>query len=249
MIRPAFSLPDLVPDELTLQVYLLGTVDFEAALQFQRHLRERVRDDRSRAALFLCEYPPLITVGRQGSHEHIHFEPEELRARRWPVRWINRGGGCLLHLPGQLQMHAILPLDSLGLGVQDYLEKLQKVIVALLDDFSVIGETRTDDAGVWVGDRLIAAVGVAVRDWVSYYGASLNIEPDLLPYRRLRVSATHEGTMTSLARERHGPVRGSLVRQRLVEHFCAEFGFSDPAIFSSHPLLAPDKVRRVAALA
>jgi lipoyl(octanoyl) transferase len=248
MIRPAFF-PDLLSDERTLRVYLLGTVDFDAALQLQRHLREHVGADRDRAALVLCEYPPLISVGRQGSHGHIHFEPEELRARRWPVRWVNRGGGCLLHLPGQLQMHAVLPLDALGLGVQAYLEKLQKVLVALLDDFSVVGETRPDEAGVFVGDHLIAAVGVAVRDWVSYYGAALNIAPDLLPYRRVRASAFGDGTMTSLARERHGLVRPALVRQRLVEHFCAEFGFGEPAIFSSHSLLAPDKVRRVAALA
>src|SRR5262245_30846503 len=80
-----------------VQVYLLGPVEFEAALALQRRLAYHVAGDRDVAALLLCEHPPLITVGRQGSWAHILCEPEELKARRWQVRWVNRGGGCLLH--------------------------------------------------------------------------------------------------------------------------------------------------------
>ena len=96
MARPA------VAADPSLQVYLLGTVDFEEMLQFQRRLVYEVSGDRWRAMLVLCEHGPLISVGREGSLEHIGFEPHELAAREWPVRWVNRGGGCLLHLPGQL---------------------------------------------------------------------------------------------------------------------------------------------------
>jgi hypothetical protein len=44
--------------------------------------------------------------------------------------------------------------------------------------------------------------------------------------------------MTSLTRERHGPVRPALVRQRLLEHLVAVFGFSRVSLFTSHPALA-----------
>src|SRR5262245_61745678 len=93
-------LPAPAPADSVLQVYLLGAVDFEAALSLQRRLVYEVTGDRACAALVLCEHPPLITVGRQGSHAHILCGPEELRSRRWRIRWVNRGGGCLLHLPG-----------------------------------------------------------------------------------------------------------------------------------------------------
>src|SRR4051812_43090928 len=85
-----------------LRVYLLGLVEFEAVLAVQRALVYQVAGERDTAGLVLCEHPPLITVGRHGSPAHIRCGPEELRARRWRVRWVNRGGGCLLHLPGQL---------------------------------------------------------------------------------------------------------------------------------------------------
>jgi lipoyl(octanoyl) transferase len=222
----------------TLQVYLLGAVDFEAALAFQRRLAYEVAGDRRRAALVLCEHqPPLITVGRQGSRAHILAEPGELRARQWQVRWVNRGGGCLLHLPGQLAIYPVLALDQLGLGLQAYLDRLQEVVTLLLADFGVHGETRTRQPGVWVGARLLAGVGVAVRDWVTYYGAYLNINPALDAFRLVRCGGATESPMTSLERERRGPLRPSLARERLIEHFNNRFAFAQMSFFSDHPSL------------
>jgi lipoyl(octanoyl) transferase len=187
--------------------------------------------------LLLCEHPPLITVGRQGSWSHILGDFEELKARQVPVRWVNRGGGCLLHAPGQLAIYPVLPLDRFGLGVQAYLDRLREVVIALLDDFSIRGKTQPGQADVWVGHRPIAGVGVAIRDWVSYYGAVLNINPDLEPFRLVRVGGAAGGRMTSLERERHGPLRPALVRERLLEHFANRFHFAETALFCEHPSL------------
>jgi lipoyl(octanoyl) transferase len=226
------------PGDAVLQAYLLGSVEFEAALAFQRRLVYTVAGDRSGAFLVLCEHPPLITVGRQGSRTHILCEPEELTARRWGVRWVNRGGGCLMHAPGQLAVYPVLALDRLGLGLQGYLDRLHEVVLAVLDDFGVRGQTRPGHPGVWVGARLIAGFGVAVRDWVAYYGVALNVNPSLDLFRRVRCGAAGDGPMTSLERERRGPLRPALVRQRLLEHFAARFGFARVALFSDHPSLS-----------
>lgn len=220
-----------------LQVYLLGSVDFEAALALQRRLIFDIAGNRSTAALILCEHPPLITVGRQGSRGHILCDREELRARRWRVRWVNRGGGCLLHMPGQMALYPILPLDRLGLGVQDYLDRLQGILIALLDDFSIGGETRPAQPGIWVARRPIASIGVAIRDWVAYYGAALNVNPDLKPFQLVQTAGPTGGTMTSVACERHGTPRSAFVRERLLEHFTERFRFARTSLFFDHPLL------------
>jgi lipoyl(octanoyl) transferase len=172
-----------------------------------------------------------------GSRAHLSYEPEELRTRRWPVRWVNRGGGCLLHAPGQLAIYPVLPLDRLGLGLEAYLDSLHEVAIALLDDFSIRGEIHAGQAGIWVSGRPIAGIGVAVRDWVTYYGIYLNVSPDLEPFRRIRFAGSTNGTMTSLARERRGLVRPSHVRERLLEHFAGRFGFARTALFHDHPAL------------
>ena len=220
-----------------LRVYLLGQVEFEAALSLQRILAFEASSERDSAALVLCEHPPLITVGRDGSPADIRCDLDELRMRRWPLRWVNRGGGSLLHLPGQLAVYPIVPLDWRGLGLAAYVERLQRILIAVLDDFSVPGVTRPGPPGVWVGQRLIAGVGVAVRDWVAYFGAVLNVNPDLFPFRILRSVPGEREPMTSLVRERRGPLRPALVRERLLEHFAAAFPFERTALFTNHHCL------------
>lgn len=223
--------------ESVVQVYLLGSVDFETALALQRRLVFEIAGNRSAAALLLCEHPPVITVGRQGSWAHILYEREELRIRRWRVRWVNRGGGCTLHTPGQLAIYPILALDRLRLGVQDYLDRFQAVLLALLDDFNIRGESHLGQIGVWVKRRPIANIGVAIRDWVTYYGAALNVNPDLQPFRFVRTAGPASLPMTSIEREHYGRLRPAFVRERLLEHFTDRFGFARNSLFFNHPLL------------
>ena len=227
-----------------LQAYLLGTVDFEAALQLQRRLHYEVAGNRDQACVVLCEHPSIITVGRQGSRAHILCEPEQLRWRQWRVRWVNRGGGAWLHLPGQLAVYPILPLDRMELDLQGYLQKLNQVTESVLKEFSLRGQVRADRSGIRVNDRLLAALGVAVKDWVSYFGIVFNINPALEFFRLVRCGGMREPPMTSLERERRGRLQASLVRERFVEHLQTHFGFSRVSLFSDHAALRSDGKKR-----
>jgi lipoyl(octanoyl) transferase len=232
--------------ETALQAYLLGLVDFEAALALQRRWVYQVAGERSGGVVLLCEHPPLITVGRHGSHAHILAEADELRVRQWPVRWVNRGGGCWLHLPGQLAIYAVVALDRLGIGLNAYLAHFQETLVAVLDDFGIRGETHKGPAGVWSRSQPIACLGVAVRDWVAYFGAILNVNNPLHPCRLVRCGGAAEKSMTSLVCERRGPLRPALVRERFLEHFRDQFAFSRVSVLTEHPSLCrkrlPDAV-------
>jgi lipoyl(octanoyl) transferase len=223
--------------ESALQAYLLGSVEFGAVLDLQRLLAYQIAGDRGQAAVILCEHPPLITIGRQGSHDHVHLERDELQVRGWRVRWVNRGGGTLLHLPGQLAIYPIVPLDRLGLGIDGYMARMESVLSAVLNDFSVRPDASNGLSGIRVCGRLIADLGVAVRDWVTYYGAVLNVNPDLEPYRRVSCGVPAHRAMTSLERERRGPLRAALVRERFLEHFTACFQFDRTSLFFHHPSL------------
>jgi lipoyl(octanoyl) transferase len=223
--------------DAALQAYLLGSVEFDDALRLQRRLHYDISGDHSQAALVLCEHPPLISVGRQGSRAHLFWEQEELDLRGWPIRWVNRGGGCWLHLPGQLAFYAIVPLDRFGLDIPQFLHRTGAVLGRVLDDFGIKQGVHILESGVAVGNRPVAALGIAVRDGVTYYGGCLNVHPDLEPYRSFRCHPSAREPMTSLERERRGPVRAALVRERLLDHFQAEFGFQRVSLFSEHPVL------------
>jgi lipoyl(octanoyl) transferase len=219
-----------------LQVYLLGSVDFDEGLRLQRRLAYEVAGDRGTAALVLCEHPPVVSIGREGSWSQLLWEPGTSRLPRWPVRWVNRGGGCILHLPGQLAVYPILALDHWQLGVRNYQEKLRAVLLAMLNEFSLADSVAMDARQIRVGPRTIAEIGVAVRDWVAYYGAVVNVNPNLSLYRQVLASGNH-GLVTSLERERRGRLKPALVRERLLEHFVSHFGFKQTALFFDHPAL------------
>ena len=97
--------------------------------------------------------------------------------------------------------------DRLELDLQGYLDRLHGVLLDVITNMEVPAEVRTGRAGVWSNGRLLAHVGVAVREWVTYYGAAVNVHPDLEPFRRVLAAGPGEPPMTSLARERRDPVR------------------------------------------
>lgn len=233
------------PDR-ALCAYLLGTLEFDAFLALQRRLVYEVGGDRDAAAVVVCDHPPGITVGREGSRSHVRPNPEELHARGWPVRWVSRGGGVMLHLPGQVACYPILPLRALGLTPAAYVRGLQKVVLDLCREYTVPAEPDPDQPGVRAGGRRLAHVGVAVRGDVGCFGLVVNADPDLADFRDVRCDGDPL-PMTSLARESPLRVRVTGVRQRLVELVADRFGFGRVSVFHTHPGALPRPTRHAAA--
>lgn len=221
-----------------LCAYLLGTLGHDDFLAFQRRLVYDVTGDRDTGAVVLCDHPPGVTIGREGSRLHVRPGPEELHARGWPVRWVSRGGGAMLHLPGQVACYPIVALDRLNLTPAAYLGELQSLLVELLREYDITATSDPDHPGVRVGGRRIAHVGVAVRSWVACFGLVLNADPDLEPFRDV-FSDGDPLPMTSVQRETPMRVRASGVRQRLVDLVADRFGFDRVSLFHTHPAIQP----------
>jgi lipoyl(octanoyl) transferase len=221
-----------------LAVYLLGGLGFDTLLALQRRLVYDIAGDRDSAALVLCDHPTGITVGREGSAAHIRPNPDELAARGWPVEWVARGGGAMLHVPGQVACYPVLPLDALNLTPGQYVAELQLVGVELCSGFGVPAAPDPERPGIRANGRRVAHVGVAIRNDVSSFGLVVNANPDLAPFREVRCDGDPL-PMTSLARESEHRVRVTTVRQRLVELIAARFGFTRVSVFHTQPAALP----------
>ncbi len=237
--RPAQ--PDFAP-ERALTAYLLGSLDFDAFLALQRRLVYDTAGDRDTAALILCEHPSGITIGREGSAVHVRPGTAELAARDWPVRWVSRGGGAMLHQPGQVACYPVFALDALNLTAGRYVTELQAVAVDLCREFGIEAIPDPERPGVRANGRRIAHVGVAVHDCVSCFGLVINVNPDLSPFWDVRCDGDPE-PMTSLQRESPQRVRVAGVRQRLLELIATRFGFTRVSVFHNHPAALPRPTR------
>jgi lipoyl(octanoyl) transferase len=232
-----------------LAAHLLGLVDFDACLALQHRLVYESAGRRDgHITLLICEHPTLITIGRNGSRADIHLDKREMASRRIDVRWVNRGGGAVGHAPGQLAIYPIVPLATCGYTVGQYLDRLQQGLVGALDEAGFSCQERSGRYGVWGRAGQVATIGAAVRNWVSYFGAYVNVCPEIQFFRRIDCEPVDDpladsvgptrATMSSLVVERQQPVRMSGIRERLVRRLADAFGCDRYHLFTGHPLLA-----------
>lgn len=226
------------PDVPPLEVYMLGLVDFEEVQQLQRRLVYEL-GERGGASLVLCEHPPTISVGRSGSRAHIVPDDEALRGLGIRVHWVNRGGGCILHLPGQLAAYMIVPLEPLGLDLGGYLEGLHAAIIRVLDEFELSGKTLPAEAGVFLGGARVASVGVAVNRWIAYHGLTLNVGAFLEPFALIEEPGSGPVPLrqTSMESRRQRPAPMPKVREALIRHLETVFGLERHHLYTHHPLI------------
>lgn len=219
----------------SLRAYFLGRVDWSSALNWQNALVvEAWRTGQ--ASVILCEHPPLLSVGRHGSYRHMLLDLEELQRRGWSVHWVNRGGGCWLHLPGQLAIYLVIPLGQRHLSLAEYLQRLQQALAAVVSHYLLPAEVVRQSMEVRVGGRPIACVGVHVRRGVSSFGAIFNIGPDLTCYRLVR-TGYEAPPMTSLERECRRRIRPAEVRELLLHQLASQLQYGAVSISLEPPPL------------
>jgi lipoyl(octanoyl) transferase len=224
--------------EPAVEAYLLGVIDYDACLALQQRLVYECsgRSD-GQISLLLCEHPPTITIGREGSRAHVCLDRRELECRGVPLRWVNRGGGCLPHAPGQLAVYPIVPLEWHRMTVGGYLDRLQMGLAAALGDLRVFGQTSQARHGIWGRAGQLVSIGAAVKNWVTYHGAFINVAPPLRLFRRVTTDSRYRTEMSSLVVERQQPVRMSGMRESVVRRVSEALGCGRYHLYTGHPLL------------
>ncbi len=174
------------------------------------------RDDRL-GVLIICEHPPVVSIGRDGSIADLVAEPEDLVARQLDIRHVARSGGVILHGPGQLSGYLMLPwivwtfpvcFRSACAG-----SVLQRVAVNCVCRQDLViplpgvsaAAARSPGAGQWVDSGLIA------------WPCVLNVNPDVVGQRLVQPAPAGE-TVASMSMQRMQMVPMPKVREALVRH-------------------------------
>jgi lipoyl(octanoyl) transferase len=173
-------------------------VDYPAAVEGMEGRIAAIRAGAATELVWLLEHPPLYTAGTSARDEEL------LEPRRLPVHRAGRGGRYTYHGPGQRIAYVMLDLRRRGQDVRCYVHQLEEWIIRTLARFGVRGERRDGRVGIWVvrpsgNEEKIAAVGVRVRQWVTYHGVALNVEPELENYRGIVPCGIADHGVTSLA--------------------------------------------------
>jgi lipoyl(octanoyl) transferase len=223
--------------EFPVHIHLLGRVDFEDCLSLQRRLAyDALTRADGRIVVLICEHPPLITIGRSGSRAQVRLTGAELASRQLAIRYIGRGGGAILHAPGQLAIYPIAPLDWHGWTIGDYLRKLQAALAELLTEFKIKPAGTPGSLALSGRSGVLAAIGASVWQGVTMHGAFLNVNPEMRDFGRVEVAGGQ--TMSSLLSHRALPTKMTKVRAALVTHLAEALLLERYHLHTGHPLLA-----------
>jgi lipoate-protein ligase B len=210
----------------TCRVLPLGVIDYQAAHDLQRRLHAQVVAGELSDLLLLLEHPHVYTLGRRGKQSDILVSEAVLDELSIETHPTDRGGETTYHGPGQIVGYPIVNLRRWGGGVRDYVETLERTLIAALAEYGVHAHTEGKPTGVWVDDAKIAAIGVRVSRHVTMHGFALNVCPDLSYFAHIIPCGMPDVRVTSMAQELGREVEVSDVVQVVVRGFGRKFGLA-----------------------
>ena len=182
-----------------LTVCALGATPYREGLALQDAIVRARADGRTGDWLLYPDHPPVLTLGRGGSGASVIADRGALARAGIELVDVPRGGDVTWHGPGQLVGYPIVALDRVGRDLHRWLRTLEEALIRPLARYGIPGERSQGRTGVWVGERKIASLGVAVRRWVGYHGFALNVRPDLSGFSLIHPCGLPGVRMTSMA--------------------------------------------------
>jgi len=204
---------------MEFKVFDLGLIEFKQAWHFQKAALLQVKEGSLTSALILCQHCPVITLGRLSDKRNILATQDELKAKGVEIFQIERGGDVTYHGPGQLIAYPVFNLQLFKKDIHFFLRQLEEVAIDLLSDFGVTSLRQPGLTGVWVNKNKIASIGIAIKNWITFHGLSINIKKDDLSGFRMIKPCGLDIEMTSLEIETGRDIGIETIKKNLIAKF------------------------------
>jgi lipoyl(octanoyl) transferase len=137
---------------------------------------------------------------------------------------VDRGGQVTYHGPGQIVAYPLVDIRRKGIGVKEFVCRIEASIIEVLDGYGVNGERVAGAPGIYVGGEKIASLGLRVRRGRTFHGLAFNIAMDLEPFQRINPCGFSGLRVTQLSQLT--TVEFGEVESRLVESLVRQLGYS-----------------------
>ena len=196
----------------------LGLAEYEPVWRRMQAYTDQ-RDEGALDELWLVQHPPVFTQGQAGKAEHV------LAPGAIPVIQVDRGGQVTYHGPGQIVAYPLVDISRKGIGVRDFVCRIEEAIIRVLAQYGVSGERVAGAPGIYVNGAKIASVGLRVRRGCTFHGLALNVDMDLEPFQRINPCGYAGLQVTQLSA--FVQARLGEVEDRLVASLQQRLGYSE----------------------
>lgn len=202
-----------------------GLVNYQQVLRLQKELVKVIHEDKIKTNILLVvEHLPVFTLGRRGGLNNLTVTDDFLKEKGISIVQVERGGDITYHGPGQLVVYPIINLRSARISVKDYVERLEEVMIKVVGQWGIIATRNQLNRGIWVDNKKLGSIGIAIRHGITFHGFALNVNPSLEPFEWIHSCGLHNISITSMETELSDNVSLVQVRQAFYYHFEQLFG-------------------------
>lgn len=203
----------------TLSFIDLGLCDYGIALQKQRELWQKRLHGKIPNTLIFVEHQPVFTIGKHGKKENLLIPESLLKEKNIQLYRIERGGDITFHGPGQLVGYPIFMLKNPLISIKHFIHNIEQCLCRVLDIFGIKACVRHPYIGIWVENKKIASIGIAVSKHVTYHGFALNVSTDLAYFRYINPCGIKNIEMTSMEKILQQPISMKVIKEKIIAEF------------------------------
>ena len=176
-------------------------IKYNEAIMFMESRVKEINQNKSNELIWFLNHNHIFTQGTSSSIEEI------LDTNIIDVIKTNRGGKTTYHGPGQRIVYFMLNLNNKKKDIRRFITIIEESLISFLKIYKIEASTFKDRVGIWVTknnqmtfnkEKKIGAIGLRVKQWITYHGMSFNINPNLKYYDYIHSCGLKEFQNTSM---------------------------------------------------
>jgi lipoyl(octanoyl) transferase len=198
----------------------IGQKDYKETWDYQADIFNRLVDSKKPGTrvgesvqnilpgkLIFVEHPHVYTLGKSGSEKNLLLDLIQLKAKDASFYRIDRGGDITYHGPGQIVGYPIFDLETIMIGLKEYIYRLEEAIIRTVNGFGLNASRLDGGTGVWLDPevpgkaRKICAIGVKASRYITMHGFAFNVNTDLTYFNNINPCGFTDKGVTSLQKE------------------------------------------------
>jgi len=177
----------------------LGEISFNDARAIQSDLMLKRVNNLIPDTIIFCEHPATLTRGIRATNAELLVEQEELG--KVQIIQTDRGGEWTAHEPGQLVIYPVIDLKLRKLSPKCVVDVLLNTVSSALNMLNIPSTTSRKPAGIFVGSKKIASIGLKISKGITNHGLSLNVSNSLTTFELIVPCGLVDIEMTSASKE------------------------------------------------
>ena len=176
-------------------------VHYETSVKFMQIRVNQIFNKSKNELIWFLNHDHIYTQGTSATSNEI------LKKNKIRIVKTNRGGKTTYHGPGQRIVYFMIDLNNKKKDIRKFITIIEKSLMDFLKNYQIDSTTYKERVGIWVTgkngkkftqEEKIGAIGLRLKNWVTYHGLSFNINPKMDNYKFIDACGLKNFKNTSL---------------------------------------------------